>query len=294
MLRASLRAAIAVSASWVALGLVRPASAVDGVIEINHASALAGGVTASDSPAYPVTLAGPGSFRLTGALTPPSGQHAIVITGSHVRLDMNGFSIRGTATCTGTPVTSCTAHGGDGIRHAGTADTDVVIRDGAIEGMDRGIALQATGAAIEGVTAIGNQLFGFILTDSSSVERSHARSNGLDGIVVAQEGHVVDCEARWNGGTGISAGSGSIVDRNRSFTNWLNGIDATAPSLVTRNNVRSNNISQAPIFGGIFARSLSIFVVRVSENVMTSNGQGDLRGPAAASSGTNVCTNVAC
>ena len=94
VLRACLRAAIAVSAGGLGFGLARPASAVDGVIEINHASALAGGVTAPDLPNYPVTLAGPGSFRLTGALAPPAGQHAIVITGSHVTLDLNGFSIR--------------------------------------------------------------------------------------------------------------------------------------------------------------------------------------------------------
>src|SRR5581483_7661707 len=47
----------------------REARAVDGVIEINHARALAGGVTASDLPGYPITIDQSGSYRLTGNLT---------------------------------------------------------------------------------------------------------------------------------------------------------------------------------------------------------------------------------
>src|SRR5271156_5439677 len=48
--------------------LAAPAWAVDGVIEINQASAKAGGVTPGDTPLFPVTLSQPGSYRLTGNL----------------------------------------------------------------------------------------------------------------------------------------------------------------------------------------------------------------------------------
>ena len=44
------------------------AFAGDGVIEINAAAAAAGGVTATDTPGYPVTIDAPGSYRLTGNL----------------------------------------------------------------------------------------------------------------------------------------------------------------------------------------------------------------------------------
>ena len=54
------------------------ALAVDGVIEINQARALAGGVTAGDSAGFPVTLSASGSYRLTGNLTVPSSTSGIV------------------------------------------------------------------------------------------------------------------------------------------------------------------------------------------------------------------------
>src|SRR5438046_162421 len=40
--------------------------ASDGVVEINQARALAGGVTRGDAPGFPVTISQPGSYRLTG------------------------------------------------------------------------------------------------------------------------------------------------------------------------------------------------------------------------------------
>ena len=51
------------------LGLATPALAVDGVIEINQARAMAGGITAGDNPGFPVNLTESGSYRLTSDLT---------------------------------------------------------------------------------------------------------------------------------------------------------------------------------------------------------------------------------
>lgn len=45
------------------------ALAAEGVIQINQARALAGGVTPGDEPGFPVTISQPGSYRLTGNLT---------------------------------------------------------------------------------------------------------------------------------------------------------------------------------------------------------------------------------
>ena len=50
-----------------------PALAVDGVIEINQARALAGGVTPGDTAGFPVSLNDSGSYRLTSDLVPPPG-----------------------------------------------------------------------------------------------------------------------------------------------------------------------------------------------------------------------------
>jgi hypothetical protein len=42
---------------------IASAAAVDGVIEINQAKALAGGVTPGDTAGFPVALSAPGSYR---------------------------------------------------------------------------------------------------------------------------------------------------------------------------------------------------------------------------------------
>src|SRR5262249_14150677 len=99
-----------------------PAYAVDGVIEINHARALAGGVTPGDGAGYPVTLSQPGSYRLTGSLSAPAGTDAISITAARVSLDLNGFRIGSTS-------------GAGGSDAAGQDDTNV--RQGAVESIPR-------------------------------------------------------------------------------------------------------------------------------------------------------------
>ncbi len=79
--------------------LAADAMASEGVIEINQAAALAGGITPSDTPGFPVTLDQPGSYRLTGDLDfittdeDPFGISGIVITAEDVSLDLGGFSV---------------------------------------------------------------------------------------------------------------------------------------------------------------------------------------------------------
>ena len=81
---------------WIALCLLLlppGAHAADGVIEINQASALVGGVSAGDTPGFPVTLAA-GSYLLTSDLVPPPDIRAINGVASNVRLNLAGFARR--------------------------------------------------------------------------------------------------------------------------------------------------------------------------------------------------------
>jgi hypothetical protein len=65
------------------------AHAVDGVIAINQARALAGGVTPGDAPGFPVIINAPGSYRLTGDLTVPDANiYGIFIDASFVQIDL--------------------------------------------------------------------------------------------------------------------------------------------------------------------------------------------------------------
>lgn len=79
--------------------LAADAIASDGVIEINQAAALAGGITPSDAPGFPVTLDQPGSYRLTGNLDFSAFVEdleaviGIAITAEDVSLNLGGFTV---------------------------------------------------------------------------------------------------------------------------------------------------------------------------------------------------------
>src|SRR5262245_58659019 len=97
--RLSLLALAAVDAALALPGL---ALAVDGQVLITQARALAGGVTAGDTPGFPVTISEPGSYKPGSNLIVPDGNtDGIVITTSHVTIDLNGFAILGPVDCSG-------------------------------------------------------------------------------------------------------------------------------------------------------------------------------------------------
>ena len=224
-----------------------PAIAVDGVIEVNQARALAGGVTAGDAPGFPVTIAQPGSYRLTGTLDvsgqpAPENVSAITITASFVTLDLNGFSIVGATVCTGSPVDSCAPSGtGNGIDSA--AANFVRISGGAVHGFgNHGVV--AGNAIVERVDTFGNAGNGFWIQAGGRVARSSAIGNGVDGIAGAgllvessralengwsgfyvYPGEVRGSEAVHNGAFGIYVGSGVAI-ANLSRANLGCAIDA--------------------------------------------------------------------
>jgi hypothetical protein len=68
--------------------------AVDGVVLIDQARAMAGNVTPGDAPGFPVSITRSGSYKLSSNLTSP-GAVAIHIVADGVTLDLNGFSLVG-------------------------------------------------------------------------------------------------------------------------------------------------------------------------------------------------------
>ncbi|MCK7510597.1 MAG: hypothetical protein MZV70_45425 [Desulfobacterales bacterium] len=85
------------------LGAGAGARAADGVIEINQARALAGGITLGDTPGFPVAITQPGGYRLTGNLEIGAGVTAIEIAARDVTIDLHGFAILGPTSCAGAP-----------------------------------------------------------------------------------------------------------------------------------------------------------------------------------------------
>lgn len=125
---------------WAALSLAAlltaPASAADGIIEINHAKALAGGVSAGDTPGYPVTVSASGSYLLTGNLTAPANTNAIGVSADEVTLDLNGFLIQGPVSCTLDKGWDCTPSTSIGIDLQGKGST---VRNGSIVGFNTAV-----------------------------------------------------------------------------------------------------------------------------------------------------------
>jgi hypothetical protein len=205
----------------IALALVAaPAAfAVDGVFEINQAKMLANGAT------YPFNIANSGSYRLTSninTIVVPFSQDrtVITITASNVTLDLNGFTINGTNTCT-TPngfgfSIQCTNSGtGIGIQVTGPSN-NIVIKNGIIRGMGgAGIDITAgSNHVIENVTVTESGGVGIRIV-SGRVNHAVAVRNYLNGISV-QGGMISDVYSSLNGGNGIHMEDGAIVASNAS------------------------------------------------------------------------------
>jgi hypothetical protein len=217
------------------------------VIEINQARAVAGGVTATDTAGFPVTLDAPGSYRLTGDLSLDTGSlSGIDIRASDVTLDLNGFGIIGTVVCTTSETeTSCSPSnlGGMGVSAPSSGGyRNITVRNGTVRGMGNdGIDIAAVaGVRIEGIRAISNGARGISVReatteDSASVTGCSAIRNGNDGIYSPNGSEVSRNVANYNDGMGISTLFGSIVSGNVAIGNFSDGIFANVGSLVTGN-----------------------------------------------------------
>lgn len=215
-----------------ALLAVSPALAADGVVEINQARALAGGVTPGDTPGFPVTLSQPGSYRLTGNLaTGSKGVTAILIAADDVTLDLNGFTIACTFFTRVIPL-ACAQEGGSG--------------NGVSVDPDRSPRPKRT--TVENGIVRGMGSIGVRLGDESTVREVKLFSNGGNGMLVGSRSHVDRCKAIENGGLGIAAGACSSVTNSIVGGNG-NGISAGRSSFVARNIADSNG--DAGIVAGV-------------------------------------------
>jgi hypothetical protein len=209
------------------------AQAAEGVIQINHQRATAGGVTAGDAAGYPVTISESGSYRLTGNLTlADENTDGIEITADGVTVDLNGFEIAGSTTCS---AFVCSPLGtGDGITSTAAA---VTVKNGAVQGAGgSGIVLTGPGSRVRDVTA---------------------RYNGAAGISV-QNSLISGCSAMQNGGVGLVASLGSRVEGSNSLTNALHGIsllDSTAEG----NAANGNNLDGINAIRSVVVNNVTSF-----------------------------------
>ncbi len=199
-----------------------PALATDGVLEINQASALEGGVSAGDAPGFPATLDASGSYRLTSDLVLPSiiGVHGIDITDGPVQLDLNGFSIRGAGVCAGYPPSCSGSFFGVGV----TVSTSQPVRisNGTLTGLGTAVNVLATtgtdtrSVVLEDLSIEANSGTAVFMSGSGSsvIRNCQVSRNGLLGVDI-DVGHpilIVGTTFRSNGSSAIdSQGSASLV-----------------------------------------------------------------------------------
>jgi len=224
------------------------AVASDGALEINQAC-VATGCFPGDDPGFPVQAPANGSYRLTGNLTLPDANTTGITLGSGSSLDLGGFSVIGTASCTGIPAT-CTGTGnGTGI----SAHTQTSIRNGRVAGHGNSGISGSESVRIQDVTIYGNGGNGILGSGGTLIERCVIERNGIDGISIAA-GQVGATVIQGNGilrngqvgiRTSIAVVKDNAIKQNGSF-----GYSGTNSAL-SGNQFYQNNSFGDQIEGGL-------------------------------------------
>jgi hypothetical protein len=270
--------------AWPALGL-----AGDGVIEINQAAALAGGITPTDTAGFPVTIDQPGSYRLTGDLTlSASDVAAIDIDANDVTVDLGGFTIAGTADCVGLPpfLTCLIPANGDGIT-ATSSSSNVTVHNGKLRNLRLGIVLSGDAGRVESVDVRRGSASGIAATGFGAVIRDVISTlNRGTGISAGVDARVADSTVISNNDDGINVGFNSNVSGNTVTANGEVGISAAQGSRVAENTASDNagfglDLSAGAGYGG---------------NVLDGNNGGNPMPQLSGgiSLGPNVCASALC
>jgi hypothetical protein len=303
------------------LGSGTSARASDGVIEINQQIALAGGVTGglSDDPAgFPVRIAQPGSYRLTGNLdvrvaAGPENVDAIEVAVDDVSIDLNGFAILGPTVCSGSPGSSlsCAPLGtGRGIDASGRSN--VSISGGSVNGSGSdgivcgsstipsgcrveqmhvrnagGYGLLASGV-ISACTTTRSRLDGIRSVGGSTARGNSSSHNGGYGMYANVGDTFEGNSSSGNVGDGIGANRGATLSGNSAYDNGGDGIQASGPVLVIDNVVYNNEgFGINATYGGA-----PISYVGYGRNMIYNNHAGSVSGGTQL--GPNLCYDTIC
>jgi parallel beta-helix repeat protein len=258
------------------LALAAPAFATDGVFEINQTCAVETGCFAGDAAGFPVTIASPGSYRLTSNLVVADPNRDAITTGDtslpvnwtdDVGVDLNGFTISGPGTCTGLgSAVDCSPGGfGDGIDASGSDCFG--LEDGGIRGFGRNGVILGDRARVRNIVAESNASGGISAGSASIMSGNTAYQNAGDGLSAGPGSTLSNNTAHSNGSDGISASEASTVSRNAAFGNGSRGIDAGPGSTVEGNTANHNQF-------GIVSEDGSI----ISGNTAQQNENGIIGG----------------
>lgn len=280
----------------IAAGCLSAVHAQDGRLEINQACAAGDGCFGGDDPGFPVQLVQPGSYVLTGQLTPPDDTTALLVSASAEgsTIDLNGFEIRGPEACSGTPVTSCSGTASaDGI--SGSSTASVTVKNGRISGMARVGILLGRDATIEQVEVEACGSAGISLGDASTVVGARAERNLFQGINLGRDARVRSVHVAGNGSQGVIAGDGAVVSTTTSHQNGMSGIYLESGSLMKDATVSEsgsygvNLEGDAAVIDSVVRNNSGVGIrcqaaAAVQGNTLAGNGAGPL---------TSACVEVA-
>ncbi len=304
--------------------------ASDGVIELNQTCAINGECVRGDDPGFPITITGGdgSSYLLTSDLIigdPNLSGIVIDSSAAGISLDLNGFTIRGVTSCTGTAQDlTCSPTGvGRGIQSSAVWTK---IRNGHVVGMGSSGVFVIAGSLIEGVTASENGGWGIFTGFRSVISRSTSHRNGSHGFHVGVGSAVSDSSSSINGGDGYSlstnaqayrnvaranGGSGfrSIfssninIQGNTASINGGHGIDVGARSVIRNNTISGSELTGisagtgSVIEGNTVGVSAGIGIAALETTVINNNsvrGSGEggiLAGEGSSISGNSVAEN---
>jgi len=290
--------ALTLSAAMLAAGICH---AGDGAYEINQAC-VDSGCFPGDAAGFPVTLATPGTYRMSSNLTVPDiATGAIVVQSSDVTIDLGGFRIVGPITCSGTP-TTCTpaisGGGAAGIDGWSYDPTNLVVRNGSIVGMGTGLLLSYDGRA-EGMKVMQSGDMGIRARSGAAVVNSTGTANGHIGI----EGGLIDgCTVSRNPQYGLSTqGNGSVVRNvvvqgNTGYGMYLASGSSVIGASVSGNDVGIFAVGGAQVLDSVFKNNTHVAITNsqgtlaIARSTFVDNNGGGLQwGGTVVELAPNLC-----
>ncbi|GAB4114040.1 MAG: hypothetical protein Tsb0027_02120 [Wenzhouxiangellaceae bacterium] len=213
-------------------GFAGSSHAVDGVFELNEACASIGCVT-GDTSGFPITITNPGSYRLTSNLATGSAATTLIeVTASNVSIDLNGFSLIGPVSCSGSELTCTTSGAGIGIDALG--QENIVIRNGSIAGMGNDGLQVGVGALLEDLVVAENGNIGINAQSAGAVlQRLAVRENGGIGVALGfGSSYLMDSTVFNNADQGVFGGfcGNVLMVGNRNGGGIGNSCIAIAPN----------------------------------------------------------------
>jgi parallel beta-helix repeat protein len=207
----------------------------------------------------------PGSYYLTTNLVAEGDKRGIQIEADHVTLDLNGFSLLGVSNAY------------EAIYFPYPTTTNVVVRNGIINGWSYGVYHIAQGARIERLLVTGNG----------------------EGIRCGNRSVVTDCTVTGSQRTGIHvSGSGCLIFNNNCADN--NAINDVSPAGISvwgyRNRIERNHVTgSGPAGNGIYVAFTNNIVLQNTVIGGSANNYsipaGNVTGPLINTYGTITNAN---